>query len=1087
MLPRRLCFLIAFLGTATAFAQSGNQEPSSAQLEFFEKRVRPVLANNCWKCHGPDEQEGGLRLDSRRSILAGGDTGPAVVPAKPDESELITAVNYSADGYQMPPTGKLEAEAIAALTEWVAMGAPWPGEDSQPAGEGNGGGIDLQARARHWSFQPITQPVPPKVADHGRVRSPIDRFILSRLESEGLQPAAEADRRTLLRRVTFDLIGLPPHPSEIRRFLDDSTPGAYERAVDRLLSSPRYGERWGRHWLDLVRFAETGGHEFDYDIAHAWQYRDYVIRAFNADVPYDQLTIEHIAGDLVEAPRREPVSDRNESVIGTGFYWFGQGKHSPVDLRAEECDCVDNQLDVLGKTFLGLTIACARCHDHKFDAITTRDYYALAGFLQSSRQQWADINPQAETHRKVESLIKLGKRSQNSIAEHLEQVRVLPDKETADAWHEQLQEAADDAHSFWDPWRVLAAVKDPQEFAKHRNEMLRATRDQQQVIADNLKDAVVFEDFEDGSYDGWTNFSFAFGTAPTRAGELILDSSVDAPAARFLAGGLAHSGRISGRLQGTLRSETFTIDKRYIHYRAARTAGKKSPGRQLKNGQISLIVDGFQYIRNPLYGHFTINLPNDGQVRWHTQNLGKFLGKRAYIEVEDADDGWISLDRILFSDHPPPPEAPNPAALSLLGNESIDSPIALAAAYRDLLQTSLTSLGSSVLGSSRASDLKVDVLNWLLRPNSLVPTDTTAAIEKTIVACHQDRERIEHTIPQPVRALAMVDGTSENEHVLIRGNHRKPGDQVERRFLEVFAGVDEQPVSNGSRRLELAHQIVDPDNPLAARVLVNRLWHYHFGRGLVASVDNFGRLGETPTHPELLDFLAAEFLRSGWSIKHMQRMMVLSATYRMSSAMNDETAERTDPQNKLLHRMSVRRLEGEIIRDSILALSGRLDRKMYGRSIMPHLSEFMEGRGRPGRSGPLDGDGRASIYINVRRNFLTPMFLAFDYPTPFTTVGKRSVSNVPAQALTLMNNPFILLQARVWAEQLIGDTEPDAGKRIQQAYESALGRPPTDGELAGAREFIASQAAVFDGPDDPRTWTDFCHVLMNVKEFVFVH
>jgi hypothetical protein len=333
----------------------------------------------------------------------------------------------------------------------------------------------------------------------------------------------------------------------------------------------------------------------------------------------------------------------------------------------------------------------------------------------------------------------------------------------------------------------------------------------------------------------------------------------------------------------------------------------------------------------------------------------------------------------------------------------------------------------------------------------------------------------------------MADGTSENEHVLIRGNHKQPGGEVGRRFLEVFVGDNPSASSVGSGRLELARRMAERSNPLPSRVMVNRLWQHHFGRGIVPTPDNFGRLGQPPSHPELLDYLASEFLRHNWSIKHMQRVMLLSRAYRMSCSTEDPRSEKLDPENRLLHRMPIRRLEGEMIRDAILAVSGRLDRRMFGSGVLPHLSAFMEGRGRPSKSGPLDGAGRRSLYINVRRNFLTPMFLAFDYPTPFSTIGQRTNSNVPAQALTMMNNPFVVEQSQVWAQRVLAQSPTSPAARVRQVYEMAFARPPDHAELAAALEFLAEHHKASGGSTNLRTWADLCHVLMNVKEFVFVY
>ncbi len=450
---------------ASAAVTSAAADPSDpADVEFFEKKVRPLLAARCHQCHGQAKQKGNLRLDSRAAVLKGGDTAPAVVPGKPDESLLVDAIRYG-ETYQMPPKSQLPADEIATLVEWVRRGAPWghqaaaAGESARPAAA-----FDLQARAGHWSFQPLAAAEPPVPAQGDWAATPIDDFILSGLEAARLAPAAPADKLALLRRVTYDVTGLPPTRAEIEAFAADESPIAYERVVDRLLASPRYGERWARHWLDLVRYAETYGHEFDFDIPNAYCYRDYVIRAFNADVPYDQFVVEHLAGDLLDEPRRNPSEGFNESIIATGFFFLGEAKHSPVDVRQDEADRIDNQIDVLAKTFLALTVSCARCHDHKFDAISTKDYYALAGYLQSSRYQQAFIDSDEATAPLVTELKQVSEERQRLVADFArwsltQELTRLADKmlqgggASAGPWAEYLRDKAlaqpDDVFHAW--------------------------------------------------------------------------------------------------------------------------------------------------------------------------------------------------------------------------------------------------------------------------------------------------------------------------------------------------------------------------------------------------------------------------------------------------------------------------------------------------------------------------------------------------------------------------------------------------------------------------------------------------------------
>lgn len=878
--------------------------------EFFERKVRPILAAHCVSCHGPKKQKGELRLDSRAGFAAGGQTGALVKPGEPDKSLIVQVIRYDGD-IKMPQKGKLPDAEIATLTEWVKGGAPWP-EDGATAKK-TGDTFDLHARAKaHWSFQPVKRPTPPDA------RNPIDGFLLAKLREKGLAFAPPAEKRVLLRRVYIDLIGLPPTAVEIAQFLEDDSPEAFEKVVDQLLASPHYGERWGRHWLDLVRYAETQGHEFDYEIPDAWRYRDYVVRAFNADVPYDQFLTEHVAGDLLSKPRRNPADGVNESLVATGFWWLGEAKHSPVDSRAEYADKIDNQIDVFGKAVLGLTVACARCHDHKFDAISTKDYYSLFSVLASSRYNRADIDDPAPTVKLLDELRRV----------RGEAPKGLPIPKT--------------------DWRAKAAA---------------------------------FELFGDGWLSRWDACGLAFRPG---AGD-----------------GFPQSGREVRKLVGSLRSPTFTIDKPYL---AIRVAGR--------DGQARVVLNGLQLIKDPIYGGLAKPVNHGEELRWVVFDLAMWKGQPAYLELLDDGPGYVAIREAWFADTLPPADA----------------------------------------------------------------------VER--IALTEPDPDVERKIPSPRRAPTMRDGTGIDERVFVRGSHKILGVEAPRGFLEAFGKPSF--TAAGSGRLELARRLTDPANPLVARVLVNRLWKHHFGEGLVRSPDDLGLQGQPPTHPELLDWLASEFVQT-WSIKRMHRLMVLSAAYRQSSRATPEQAAQAvtaDPQNKLFHRQNVRRLEAEAIRDAMLAISGRLDRTLGGPSVLPYLNENQEGRGKPA-SGPLDGNGRRSIYLAVRRNFLNPMFTAFDYPTPFTTIGRRTVSNVPAQALVMMNNPFVLQQAELWAKGTLA-AGATTEERVGAMYQAAFARRPSREELVAARTFVAEQANEYGKPDHPRPWSDLAHVLFNAKEFIFV-
>jgi hypothetical protein len=534
----------------------------------------------------------------------------------------------------------------------------------------------------------------------------------------------------------------------------------------------------------------------------------------------------------------------------------------------------------------------------------------------------------------------------------------------------------------------------------------------------------------------------------------------------------AHSGLLSGKLRGVLRSPTFEIVKPRIWYRLHGTGG-----------QVRLILDGLQLIQDPIYGGLKFDAGGP-EPHWREQDVSKWIGHRAYIEIVDDDDASIAVEQIVFSDNGPPGPRPNRLIAAMLDDASIVSPAQLAKAYERLFQQTVTAwLEDSRSGSSDAADCASIVRAALEQ----LPPDEHASAEDSafraqMAALDQRQAVVESQLAAPRRAMALADGSAENERVFIRGSHKTLGEEVPRRFLEALGGTNSNPPQTGSGRLELARAIVAPGNPLPARVIVNRLWHHHFGAGLVRSPDDFGVMGQRPTHPELLDYLAGQLVREGWSLKQIHRLMLLSNTYRMSSRLQPD-ADRIDPEKKLLHRMAVRRLEGEAIRDAMLSVSGRMCDTMYGPSVMPHLTPFMTGRGRPTIEGPLDGEGRRSVYLAVRRNFLTPMFLAFDYPTPFTTIGRRSVSNVPAQALAMMNNPLVLQQANLWGARMAADASRSPAERVRAMYLTAFCRPPEEAEEQAALAFLNDSAA---GPGDPRSWSELAHVLFNVKEFIFI-
>ena len=1012
--------------------------PPGEQAEFFEKRVRPLLVEHCYECHSgaTSEAKASLRVDYLDGLLDGGDSGAAIVPGHPDESLLIEAVRY--ESYEMPPRGKLADDEIAALERWIEDGAYWPeGETVDPAPAG--GGFDLAARkASHWAWQPIAHVDPPQVSDASWPRAPMDRFILAGLEANGIRPAPPKAKRALVRRVYFDLIGLPPTPSEIDAFVADDRPDALARVVDRLLASERFGERWGRHWLDLMRYAESRGHEFDYDIPNAYQYRDYVIRAFNADVPYDQFIREHLAGDLLSEPRLNPQHGFNESVLGPGFWHLGEWVHSPVDTRKDEADRFDNMIDVMTKSMLGMTVSCARCHDHKFDAISSHDYHALAGFLQSSDYRQVRFEAIEQNRRVADRLAEIDREFRSSLRKTI--ARGLTEETVATLGEAVRDSDVTDTATYFADCRVLvdygreaSLMQDGYVFGAqpHRPGDLR-------VVALEEGPALRVSEFAAAATDPfWTGIVNQTEAATNGAGDLD-------PAKR------------SGR---TLRTATVDLTTGEV---ACLVRG---------HGQAFACVDSHRMLHGPLHrGTFQSFAPPEDSTapHWVKIDLRRYAGGRVHFEFTPVDDKPLEVLAVVEG---APPEGepasrkagpPSRALFSRWASEGIET----AGARGDLAAAARLIVGdpSKYLSAEGASELHALAEAWASARRGL-------------------RSEVRH---ESRLALAMMDLSGEDDHRLIRGNTNSPAEAVRRRFLEAVDGDAPLPIAQGSGRLELADRINARENPLTARVIVNRIWRHLLGEGIVPTPDNFGVLGELPTHPELLDHLATEFVENGQSIKAAIRSIVLSSTYAMSSEAAPEVRTR-DPLNKLWSRVPPKRLEAEPLRDTLLMLSGKFDPTMFGESTPVHLTDFMTGRGRPKENGPRDGAGRRSVYLEVRRNFLSPRALTFDAPTPFSTMGRRTRANVPAQALVLLNDPLVHECATQWAKLMLTSGVRTVPERVEAIFYEGLGRPPEDDEMKLMLAFVESEASARALPESsPEVWASVAHALINTKEFVYL-
>jgi cytochrome c553 len=896
--------LLLSLGAGPAPVRAADSPDS----DFFEKKIRPLLDTHCAACHMKGKTRGGLSLASRAALLKGGDSGPALVPGQPEKSLLIQAVRYHKDDPKvavMPPKGKLPDPLIADLTTWVARGAVWPETAFAGGGESllRSNGQPITARDRSfWSFQPIADPPMPPVKDGAWPRQSLDYFILAQMEGRGLRPVRPADRRTLIRRLSFDLIGLPPTPEEVEAFVNDKSSNAYEKLVDRLLGSPHYGERWARHWLDVARYGEDQAHTFQARLyPHGWRYRDWVVQAFNDDLPYDQFIVAQIAADVLDTP------DKVKHLPALGFFATGPVYYMDAgEKKAAEAAELDDRLDTLCRGFLGLTAACARCHDHKFDPIPQADYYSLAGVFHSSEYQLAVLAPPAEAARY--------QASQTRIRDQEAKIKSYLDEETT---------------------RLLEALADQLP---------------QQALA------------------AWKYFSSRQGNPGVKVDVLTRDAGLSAQAL--------------DRLAQTL-------------------FGKGSEGRAtLMNWRKA--VAGLD--------------PKDPQ---------------AVKKVEDA-------------------------AVELRSN------------VKDLLRKRDEALRQGKKPERLVADRLREVFGpqgfYTVAPNQ-AEKQLPAESKKKLADLRNELERVKKEAPPaPPLAHALTEGKASDMRIYLRGNVRQEGDVAPRHFLTILAGDHPPPFTQGSGRLELARTIASKDNPLTARVMVNRIWMHHFGKGIVGTPSNFGSLGERPTHPELLDHLARKFMAGGWSIKALHREIVLSAAYQLDSV-PDEAGLRLDPANRLYSRMDRGKLDVEAWRDSLLAASGNLDLTMGGPSSNLNASN----------------NRRRTLYGAISRHDLSGLLRLFDFPDPNLTSEKRTCTTVPLQQLFVLNSDFMIDQARALARKLATDAPTDEA-RIRLAFLRLYGRQARDWEVKLGTEFLSAPAP---GASLTR-WEEYAQVLLGVNEFLFV-
>jgi cytochrome c553 len=914
-------FLLAGL-TFIPAAAAVSSDPSDPGAEFFEKKIRPVLAEHCHKCHShkAEKLKAGLYLDSRDGFLKGGDTGVAVALGEPDKSRLIEALRYKNPDLEMPPKEKLPDEVIADFVEWVKMGIPWPKEEAVASSISTENARETERRKQeHWAWQPVSPGDPPTVQNTNWPQNGIDRFVLAGLEKKRLTPVSSADRRTLIRRAYFDLIGLPPTAREIAAFESDGSPDAFARVVDSLLANPHYGERWGRHWLDVARYGEDQAHSFKPRLyPQGFRYRDWLVRAFNADMPYDRFIQEQIAADLLDAP------DRTNHLAALGFFalgpvYYGDGKMF---------DQFDDRVDTVSRGFLALTVACARCHDHKFDPISTKDYYALSGIIASS--------------------------------EYVETPLASPEKVQA---YDKAQAA------------VQAKTKELDDFIKKET---------------------------------------------TRLADAQLEKTVT-----YLMAGW--------RLEQQRRSDPKMTVKEIAHGEGVREI---------------FLQRWMDYLAKP--------------VKEQLPQLAKWNARRTELDAESTAD-LQELER----------ETRKAA-------DGFQDYLTSAVKLRDAVENHKTA--TAKVSSEKLEKLSLDessaaALSALTGKDGIytVPKDRIADVlsdsdKAQLASLRTELERLKRESPEKYPFVhSLQEGTPKNLPVLLRGNASNPGAEVPRRFLSIFGGESRPAFTNGSGRLDLALAIADKKNPITARVMVNRVWQHLFGTGLVRTHSNFGTLGELPTHPELLDYLAHQFMESGWSVKSLTRTIMLSSTYQMSSR-DDAHNQTVDADNKSLWRMNRRRLEVEAWRDAMLAVSGELDPAIGGES--KDLSP--ENR-------------RRTFYAKVSRHNLNSLLRLFDFPDPNVTSDARTVTTVPLQQLFFLNSEFMVRQARTLAAKFTAASDESDSQRIVKAYLLVYGRPPTAEEIQMGQEFLASAMESPEGKGESLSrWDQYAQVLLSANEFLFV-
>lgn len=1085
---------------------------SAEKLAFFESKIRPLLHARCIECHGKDQQEGNLRLDSKLGWEKGGELGTVIRPGEPDASLLMKAVSHTDKDLKMPPDKPLNADEIKLLTDWVRQGAVDPRtETDQASGAiGDSWADEFQKRLDWWSLKPLSNAEPPMISDVRGSKHNVDRFIAAGLEKAGLQPGPTAAPEVLLRRLCFVLTGLPPTPWQRENFLkhwQTDSAAAYETLVDTLLASPQFGERFARHWMDVVRYTDTYGYEWDVPAKGSHEYRDYLIRVFNQDVGYDTFLREQLAGDLVQPPRVNQELGINESLIGPMFYHMGEHRHgSSLAYNGIHQEMINNKVDAFSKAFLATTVACAKCHDHKLEAVSQKDYYALGAMFMMPRWASRPVDAPGKNTVAIERLKTLRNEIRDEVAKEWT-AAVVNGALSGSAWRELAKPLAStstqptSASPLPTPpaptpptiedivypltkldvpdadvvtvWNALA-----EEWRNNRTARLKA-KENFSVLADFSEPRIPVGWVTDGEgmEHGWVEDATPLIALEgdqvvtkllprgynTHAISSKLPGVLRMPPQHELQGQFVSLELAGGEYAGYLQLDANSILNEAVTVLPAKPSWRSIGDAVLKGGVSKVTFDFATASLNPNFparvGIIT-GLPN--------QDLG--YDKRS----------WLSITGIVSHETAGAPQSTLDSFDSLYGQTPPQSVSELDATVGRWFAGAVTRWcdGKAITGDRQ-------IVDWLLGKQKL-PNQAPAGskLEKLLA----EYRAVEKTIEFP-RTINSMDEREVNRaglHLNIRGNYDALGEVVMPGSLAMFAGRDELTdsiaKSSGSGRMELAESLLEPEHPLTSRVYANRLWAWVFGAGIVTTPDDFGRLGDRPAHPELLDWLARELVRQGWSTKKIVRQLVMSEAFRQSGQVS-ELAKQRDPANRLLHHFATRRMEAEVIRDSLLAVSGRLDKQLYGRPINPNRPA--EDATKRLYSGPVDGGGRRSLYLTSSIMAPSKFLMTFDLPDLKLPSGKRNVTSVPTQSLQMLNDPLVQALAEHWATSLLREPHKTPNERIHAMHITAFGREPSLDEQARWAGLLSNISTSSDPMNDVAAWTQLAHTMFNAKEFIF--